>query len=313
MNTRALAVLIAVGVTLGVGVALFVRDDAAPGGQPVGAQAQPAPVETRSAPRPAPLDDSGEALNQALDAFLGEVKVDVAPGPQDVLDETLRQGKGPIDYRQALETSLRKRRGADLEAARLLKDGMGQVDEAYLFQHAQVLSHHASPETTSVLLEGLESAPARIRPHLVFALRGSNEPRVVERFLALYGEDEDPKVRATAGFVLGERGTRLDPQLVERARHTARADLRGDDPQLVESAADVLGIPPLDPNDRTVLIETARRDPSSTRRTAALRALASSGARVDELAPLLESLANDPSAGDELRDAARHLLQAGGR
>lgn len=276
--------------------------------RPAPAPVEPGPVTSTEAP--APVAPVGEELTAAIDAFVGGVKVELPPAPATVLEDALREGKGPIDYKQALETTLRTRRGATLEAGRLLIEGMDDVDEAYLFQHTLVLAQHADPALSTVLLAGLDSAPARVRPHLVFALRGSNEPRVVERFVALYAEDDDPAVRAKAGFVLGERGERLDPNLVERARRTARADLHADDPELVESAADVLGIPPQDPSDRRELIETLRRDPSTPRRLAALRALAAGGAGIDELAPVLLELAQSPAADPALRDAAQRLLDA---
>ncbi|MEZ6186030.1 MAG: HEAT repeat domain-containing protein [Planctomycetota bacterium] len=307
---RAALPLIVALLVAGAAAYLFLARAPGPPARPAPAGAPaPGPVVPPQAPSPPPAAEVDDALTEAVDAFLENLPVELPAGPAQVLEETLRDGGGPIDYKHALETSLRQRKGADLEAARLLANGLQGADEAYLFQHALVLAQRSGdPQVASVLLGALDDAPDRVRPHLVFALRGSNEPRVVERFLALYADDRDPAVRAKAGFVLGERGPRLDPLLVERARATARADLRADDPELVESAADVLGIPPLEDGDRRVLVETVRHDPTPSRRLAALRALAAGGADPAQLTPLLEQLRQSPDMPPELREAAEALL-----
>lgn len=287
-------------------------DPSAAGAPDPSAAASPSPSAAATHPGPT----AGKTLEHALDAMLKHVPVRIPPAPGEVLKKALKEGLSPIDYREALIETLKKRKGARAEAARLLAEGMAGVDEKLRFQHALALSEHLDPAATQVILDALgppAKAPAAVRPDLAFALRGSTDPKVDRRLVELYGDDADEKVRARAAFVLAEHSEQLDPVLVERARVTARADLARDDPQGLEAAADVLGIPPLTDADKRMLIGTAGGDPSSERRMAALRALASAGTSPAELAPLLKKIEDDPHASAALRAMARKVLRGGSR
>lgn len=263
------------------------------------------------APQPWAAAEGEPDLEGAIDDFLSGIKVTLPPPPSKLLEEALASDPpiDPRDYRLALERSLRQYGSKD--AAALLVERMEGASPELRFQHALAVAARLDEEGTTVLLEGLGRAPDAVRPDVVFALRGSPEPRVNEAFVDLYDHDLDPEVRARAGFVVGERGERIAPHLLERARQTARQDLRAEDERLVKGAADVLGVPPLDPSDKQALlalVATPGEDPLQRRE--ALRALASGGTPVAELAPILERVAADSTAGDELRAMARTILEA---
>ena len=282
----------------------------------------PAPAPHVALPRPAPVGTSQGApgvpmetpgLEQALDAFLAGVPI--APvtsrggAAQARLEEVLRaSGEDPLAQRQALEQVLREQDEASpLLAGLLLADEVSP--EALLFQRALALASHLDEAGADQLLSGLPHAGPRARAAAVFALRGRRDlPRVQAELLRRYAEDPHPAVRARAGFVLGEAGAALPPEALARARSVARTDLLSDDPQLIESAADLLGVPPLAGGDRELLLDTLTRDRSSPRRLAALRALASGGVPPSELRAPLARIAADPHADQALRAAARATL-----
>lgn len=178
------------------------------------------------------------------------------------------------------------------------------------FQTAMALSKNLDDESTRLLLEQVRTADNAVRPDLVFALRGSPDEEVNRTFVDLYATDQDASVRAQAAFAIGERGNRIDPLEAERARQRARDDFQSDDPTELKAATDVLGVPPLSAEDRRMLENTLASDPDSNRRLAALRALASAQIAPAELAPILEQVAGDATASEELRAMANQVLTA---
>ncbi|RMG14720.1 MAG: HEAT repeat domain-containing protein [Planctomycetota bacterium] len=285
----------------------------------------PAPPPRAAAPQTAPsplpaepeAPESGEGLRSAppppdlaaaVDSFLAHVKVAPFPRPREVLAEARGGRLDPVDYRTKLEKALRHR-GGPREGAELLL-GMGDDSEVLRFQTAYALSKRLDDEAVDLLLERLPSADPRVRPQLVFALRGSPRKDVEQAFVSLYTTDEDPAVRAQAAFVIGERGDRLDPLLLERARQQARDDLRADDRTRMRAGMDVLGTPPLGDDDRRLLEGIVARDGNEARRLAALQALAMAKVPAAELAPLLRSVAQDPRSGPKLRAAAEAILSS---
>jgi hypothetical protein len=246
-------------------------------------------------------------LEKTIDAFLSKIPVKPFPRPKAVLKEA-HDGLSLIDYRLKLEKSL-KHTGGPAEGAQMLI-GMKDDSQALRFQTALGLSKRLDDDATRILLDGLESADKAVRPQLVFALRGSNDPEVEQAFVDLYTADSDVDVRAQAAFVIGERGERLPPLLVERARQSARDDIRSDDDRLVTAAGDVLGSPPLSSSDRQMLETVLASDSSSSRRMAALRAMATAKVPPAELAPVLDQVAADESVSPELRNAVNMVLEA---
>lgn len=269
------------------------------------------PIAPASTPaRPVSATAASPELGAAIDAFLGGVKVDPATPTGQLVREARGATKDPLAYRDALSRVMRERADGPSEAAKELVEAMEAADETLLFQHALALSERLDAAATDRLLAGLTTAGPRARPHVAFALRGSKEPRVHDALVTAYGGDASPAVRAKAGFVLGERGTDLDPATLARARQVARADLRGQEPDLIDAAADVIGVPPLDERDTRMLFDTLAGDPLPRRREAALRALIAGRAPPAELLPALERLSQDAGAG-RLQELAREALRPG--
>ena len=248
-------------------------------------------------------------LGAELDGFLAQIPVEARRDPRQLLREALARQTGPLDYRKALDQVLKQQPGAAQAAAELLAAGMDQVDEELRFQHALSLSHHLDEAASATLLARLDGPPSPARPLAVFALRGSRDPQVDARLAQLYVEDAQPEARVQAAFVLAEHARRLDPLLVERARGAARLDLAGEDPQLYPASADVLGIPPLSEGDQRLLLRTLERGSGTSRRKAALRALASAKASPAVVVPALERLAADEGTDAELRALAQAALK----
>jgi hypothetical protein len=259
-------------------------------------------------PKAGPQASPG-SLGAALDDFLGAVPVKVPPPPKEVLEAAVAAGQDPVDYREALSDVLKRRKGAGLEAVELLSQGLGEADAKLRFQHALALSKHMDGPMTDALLAKLPDAEARGRPEMVFALRGSREARVGATLADLYGEDEDPKVRAQAAYVLSEGGEDWPPLAVEQARVTARLDLQSEDPLALQGAGDVLGIPPLSAPDRELLVRAVKERGPQKRRLHALRALASAKVPAATLAPTLEQIARDTGTSPELRAQIEGVLK----
>lgn len=281
----------------------------------------PTPSATPSAslapattPLPALGSDAGPqaspgTLGAAFDDFLGAVPVKVPPTPREVLESALASAQDPIDYRKTLSEVLKRRKGAGLEAVELLSQGLGKADAKLRFQHALALSKHLDGPMTDALLAKLPDAEARGRPEMVFALRGSREARVGSTLADLYGEDEDPKVRAQAAYVLAEGGEDWPPLAVEQARVTARLDLQSEDPLAIQGASDVLGIPPLSAPDRELLFRAVKERGPEKRRLHALRALASAKVPAATLGPTLEQVARDAGTSPALRTQIEAVLK----
>lgn len=272
------------------------------------ASAPPTParysVSVRASPNPS-------ALAAAFDAFLEEVPLAPrAPRPAEVLRDAGAE-PDPLAYRRALEASLSAGGpSAFREAVGLLEGGLGGSDERLRFQHSQALAGRISaPGALEAVLAAIPSAGPEARGDLVFALRGSRDPRASEALAEAYSTDSDPRVRAQAGFVIGERGAEWPPLLLERARRTARLDLSSESTPLIKSAADVLGVPPLSDSDRGLLLGTLQRDPDLRRRLAATRALAAAGAPPAEVVGAFQQLAGDPSTPPELRARLEEALE----
>ncbi len=275
--------------------------------------AAPAPAVEEPAPTPAALAGAEDELEASLDAFLGAIPVQPAKQggrPAEVLARARASGLDPRDYRTALERSLRET-GATVEAADLLCGPMADVDPKLRFQHALALASRLDPPGARALLDGLSRAPAAVRPDIVTALRGSDAPEVNAAFVDLYAADDDPAVRERAALAIAERGERVSPHLLERARQRARDDLRSGPTTGAPAAADVLGTPPLEPGDRA-LLEAILRGPGgdSARRVAAFRALASAQVPPPELEPVARAALADPAADAELRTQLEAFLQA---
>ncbi len=270
-------------------------------------QAGPAPIRSATELR----DQAQSELEASLDAFLGAVPVKLPPRPSDVLKQAqANRGLDVRDYRVALEKAIRDHQ-ASAEAARLLVEQMAQEDPRLRFQHALAVAGRLDDAGARVLLEGLRTGPAEVRPDLVTGLRGSANPEVNAALIDLYATDADEEVRSRAALAIAERGDRLPPMLLERARERARDDMRAAEGDGVAAAADVLGTPPLSDDDRRLLIGLLRGpggDPA--RRAAALRALASAQVPPAELAPALQAVLEDPAAGAELQGMAQAVLQA---
>ena len=288
---------------------------------PVEVGTTPHPTEAVRAETPAPSRFSvsvratpdASALGSTFDEFLSQVTVQPAGRrPADVLAEALAAGGvDPLGYRQALDAAL-KTGGpqAVREAVELLRDGLRGADDKLRFQHSQALALRlGDPQALSAVLGAIETAQPETRADLVFALRGSRDPRASETLARLYDADADPQVRAQAGFVIGERGAEWPPLLLERARATARLDLSSDSAPLIKSAADVLGVPPLSDSDRTLLLGTLERDPDLRRRVAAARALAASGAPAPDVVAAFRRLRDDPATTPELRAGLEAVLE----
>lgn len=312
MNRGVLLGLGLVGVLV-LGLVYFSRPPGALA--PTPAATSPGPSHaTPAAPSRTPGPDAGPQaspgeLGAALDGFLGAVPVKLAPSPSELLKAALAAGQNPIDYRKSLKETLRRRRGAGLEAVKLLADGLGEADARLRFQHALAVAERLDGPMTDALLEGIEKGASRSRPDLVFALRGTREPRVAATLVELYGVDEDLKVRAQAAYVLGEGGEDWPPLMVERARVTARLDLQSEDPVALKAAGDVLGIPPLSAPDRELLVRSVRERGPPQRRMQALRALAAAKVPAAALAPTLERVAKDSSTSPEFRAQIERLLK----
>ena len=273
------------------------------------ASAGPASAPSRAPDPMAGPQASPGSLGAALDGFLGAVPIKVPPTPAELLEAALASGQDPVDYRQALDDVLKRRKGAGLEAIDLLAQGLGKADAKLRFQHALALAKHLDGPMTDALLEKLPDAEARGRPELVFALRGSREARVGAKLADLYSGDEDPKVRAQAAYVLSEGGEDWPPLAVEQARVTARMDLQSEDPLSIQGAGDVLGIPPLSAPDRELLVRAVKERGPQKRRLHALRALASAKVPAASLAPTLEQVARDSGTSPELRAQIESVLQ----
>lgn len=267
------------------------------------------PVATVAPPvRELPLPTEPD-LEAALDGFLGAIVVTPAERvtAQEVLARAAKDAEDPVTTRVALEDLTRRDPAARVALADALAD-LPTSQARFGFPAALALAAHLDGPATTRLLERLADAPARNRPNLVFALRGSPEPRADAAFAALYA-DPDPAVRDAAAFVLGERGERLSPDVRDPALARARAALSAGDPAGWASAADVLGAPPLAPGDRALLLDLLAHDREPGRRLLALRALAGANVPVADLRPALEAAATDPLADEALRAAARAVLE----
>jgi hypothetical protein len=269
------------------------------------APAKPTPVLARAVP-------VGETdLDGAFDRFFGECQVTPAPGvsPRQLLADATAAGSDPVDARLELERALRTDAAARVALADALAD-LPAASAAYAFPAALALSAHVDGPTTERLIARIGDTPARNRPNLVLALRGSTDPRADVALVGLYG-DEDPAVRDQAAFVLGERGQRLPDEVRAPALARARAGLVASDPAGWSAAADVLGAPPLAGTDRALLVDLLAHDRAPERRLLALRALAGAGvaSTADDVRPALEAAATDPLAGDALRAAAAGALR----
>jgi hypothetical protein len=294
-------------------VLLLRPEERAPGAEgpavkPAGSEASPGDAAATSSATPGG-DDAASDLAATVDRFFEKIPIQPPPTPEQALEKA-RQGQlGPIDYRLELERALRVPGAAGKTANLLL--GMTHDSETLRFQTALALSKRLDPASAQVLLVGLPNASPSVRPQAVFALRGSPDPEVSRTFVDLYATDRDDAVRAQAAFALGERGDRVDPLVLERARQRAREDLAAaSDPRVMKAASDVLGVPPLSPEDRAFLEGVLERDSSSERRLSALQALASSGISPQELEPLLRRVAEDPTASDDLKTQVQAVLQA---
>jgi hypothetical protein len=266
------------------------------------------PIATVTPPvRPMPLAPEPD-LEASLDGFLGAIQVTPAERvtAQEVLSRAATDGEDPVLTRVALEDLTRRDAGARVALADALAD-LPARDARFGFPAALALAANLDAPSTTRLLERLANAPARNRPNLVFALRGSPEPRADAAFADLYA-DPDPAVRDAAAFVLGERAERLSDDVRDPALARARAALLGSDPACWASAADVLGAPPLAPADRALLVDLLAHDRDAARRLLALRALASASVPASELRPALEAAIADPLADEALRAAARIAL-----
>jgi hypothetical protein len=309
----ALAAAVAVCAAIPLGLLLW-GDEPSARSSPAAGPAPQRPAE-RPAPDRADAAAQGSAsqgdpdLNASIDAFLDKVPVAPFPRPGQVLKEARDhpEALGPIDYRVKLEKALRYQ-GGPVEGVHMLV-GMKGDSEVMRFQTAMALSKHLDPESTRLLLSEVRTADEAVRPDLVFALRGSPAPEVNQAFVDLYATDANPKVRAQAAFAIGERGERIDPLEAERARQRARDDIHSDDPDTVKAASDVLGVPPLSPEDRSMLERILASDPDEDRRLSAFRALATAKVPPTELAPILEQVAADAGAGERLRGMAKQVLE----
>lgn len=265
--------------------------------------------------------DASAELKESLGQFMDETVRQVADGkaasekarrsPLEILQAARERGadNDPVAYRLELEEMLRRSPEKAVEVARLLVEEMNASDGALLFQTALLLSANQDAETTEVLLAGLQHADPAARPEVVFALRGGEGPRVGIALLDLWSEELDPDVRARAGSVLSERVMDLTRGQQDQARKVARQQLLVGDERRCAAAGDVLGALPPSAMDRRTLIMMLRGSLDTHRRLAALRALASSGSSVDDLAADLEAIVADRDTPDDMKALARHLLQ----
>jgi hypothetical protein len=282
---------------------------ASPSTQPTAALPSPT-ATTVGSPVHVQLEADDE-LTAAIDGFLTAIPVSpVAAAAGKPADEVWResQAKGdqPLDFALALDQTIRANGPAG--AAQLLLDGMDEAGERYLFVAAKTLAGRIDRPAALRLLEGLPDADPRVRPHVVFALRGSAEPEVDQALVDLYQSDEDAKVQTRAGSNLGDRLERLSPELRERALSQARERIQDSSREQYEAAADVLGGAPLNDRDRGSLEAVVTTGVDPARRMAALRALATSGLSPTDLQGVLRQVRNDPSAGEQLQALAAQLL-----
>jgi hypothetical protein len=316
MSTSSRSIGVALVVVAGVGLLArwaLTEDErpASPAAAPVVAAARP--VATVAPPVRALPPPSEPDLEAALDGFLGAIvvtppnHVDSHGDPHAVLSSAAKEDEDPVTTRLALEDLTRRAPPARVALADALAD-LPARDARFGFPAALALAAHLDGPATARLLERLADAPARNRPNLVFALRGSPEPRADAAFAALY-TDPDPAVRDAAAFVLGERGERLSPDVRDPALARARAALAAGDPAGWAAAADVLGAPPLAAGDRALLLDLLAHDREPGRRLLALRALAGANVPVADLRPALEAAVNDPLADEALRAAVRAVLE----
>lgn len=282
----------------------------------------PLPAPTRQTEPPPPpaktldVDPKEPDLGATLDKFFAKIPVrpgtkpGKGPRPKDVIEAARRAGNklDPIDFKLALEKAIRAH--GSREACGLLINGMTGFQPKILFQAALAISSRLDAAGTRVLLRGLDGADARVRPHVVQALRGSAAPEVQQKFVDLYARDQDVAVRAQAAFVIGERGSRIPPLLRERAKQVARGELTSDDARLVKAAGDVLGTAPIDDQDKRLLLTTLDKGRDSSQREVAFRALATAQVPPQELAPVLQRVMVDPKASARLRGLARGALEA---
>ena len=265
--------------------------------------------------------DVNAELKESLGQFMGETMRQVAEGkaasekarrsPREILEAARERGadNDPVAYRLELEELLRRSPEKAVEVARLLVEVMDASDGALLFQTALLLAASQDAETTEVLLAGLQHADPAARPEVVFALRGGEGPRVGVALLDLWSGELDTDVRARAGSVLSERMKNLTRGQQDQARKVARQQLLVGDERRCAAAGDVLGALPPSDLDRKTLIMMLRGSLDTHRRLAALRALASSGSSVDDLAADLEAIVADRDTPDDMKALARHLLQ----
>ncbi len=222
---------------------------------------------------------------------------------REALEQARAGALSATDLRGAFERLGRQGHAEGIAA--LLVGELG-AEPRYAFAAALALGAFPEAAVCSRLFHALESAPAELRPTLLFALRGATDTRTEGRIADFYLDGaEDPAVRATAAFHLASPG-RLQ-RLGERAEEVverARADLLGAEPAAFSGAADVLAAADLPEGEQVWLREVARHDPSPARRMEALRVLAGS---VDESRLREELAASFPELAAELPPPGQSL------
>jgi hypothetical protein len=158
-------------------------------------------------------------------------------------------------------------------------------------------------------IEALRAAPPEARATGLLALLGRGESDALDLAGSSFVSDA-PEARGTAGFLLNNAPGPLPEAVAGPAREAARAALAArESPERVrEESLGLLGRPGAGEADIALIERALLEAPEAAVRARALAALVATEAPAARIRPPIERLAEDPSAPEPLRQAARAWL-----